>query len=1765
MASKGRKSYDELLRNIFEYIDTVEDKPLNLYMEQIRSALKLMPKDIGLQNSYGSTQIENAISNFDIKTTEKYITDIISPYLEQRKEAIREGIKQQLISQSKTEGVTLNKTISQLTQKEIDKIFARSKIDVDKKIMEDLNITNPNLLVYNSIKNILENNYPLHSFNEESGKAIETLAKSFDKKKPYDIDSLLKQANIDAILWRKIQDKVVDLQSKTSKKFSSTDISKIIRGQIEKRNADISGNKFAQDYKKEGIKSYLKTKGYDSFVKDGKLIPGGTSFGIESEVLTEYIKKKGYKYLSYENLNKQYEKVIEQMAQEYRPKIEKQSDKYNALREEKEFIENEFKTAIHNTKDPYVTDVLLSKKYSSSFGGVLGDRILKDYEEDPWFDKWYDNSKDIKQEQSEEDLRKNNQKVIDVTRENYNKAMNTLKGFVEGQSKKAASDKLPYEANFMGLQDVIEKMISGEYSLEEGKKIITALDESFRDSLGLMSHGEKNLNTVSIQGMGGNDVGYANGKLRSTGFKDSEDFDPNDYEMQQRLSEGVGDIAEETVAETTDTAIESTEEMIYNSFRSAVLSGIELAKVKRKEIAKKDLEDFYGGNVPKEELDTTYEDIDKNVNRVANMVEKTTAHRGREFSSMPEQVWEDANALSDILEYADAYNYQIRSRAEAQAMSDGAKYDESYLSAYTLSHLPDEDTQARIIESRKAKEAFLSGKTVEEILADGTIGEAIERAIGTLDSKVGNRIYDTYTKADTNSSYTKIIDKDGNETYETESSERAKFEGIVANQMTPGAPSVNTVTEEYKREHPDFDTSDIAHLSPAERRQLALIREEDWGGSQPWYSAETTPVNVDKLALEAEKREQGELSDKLKREKENKDKPTSDKLRQIAIQRNSPESILKEIQEKEARLGVLNSKSVLNSTEFEELKKLETTIASLKERIASTAKPYTKNAKLQPYDATKSPNIKQTVAEKEDLINQEEETSKTPKTKKKRTSSTKKSTKRSKKQAETVTSINNDNNITSTIEDENKKFAEGTDAIQKHTAVIQEEAIAEQNKISISETLSKILQEERKAFGDVSSVEQSTNAVEENTAAIKENSEAKRENANNNFEKPISPSRLIKGIFGDDFSPNDEDFERVLNEYSLEHNGIANAEKLGITDGEGMFRKLSGNYLSRVFGSIEHLQSQISDEVFNETGKTLDINDIVKNSDQYSNKIQGLIKEYNDSKKNFYSNLEKLGFTKEDLAAIENRLKYAVEKQQDVAKKLSPSGHADMNEVPLMGEVNGQAIHGVTDKLYLNGDTLNISDLKNKFKIKGDRESVQLGMYQTMLTQMKQMVTDFDNGIAVKPIFEDIEGNPLDTQTNEQLIGILRQAKFFKTYIQNVNGQLETQLVPITSATTEEIGKAIEMLKEGKILTDEEKERMATKSKSVVAGEGGYIPSPDDQSYNINWFKNNRASESEQNALISQAVKNQKAVNQVTEQIDLLTKKANDPSRLKTETQSYLEQIKLLQQKLALLEKTQFVLNQEGNLVKLVNGEEVKNISLNEQQQMQLKEQLTLLENQHKTVMAKNAGYTNKNQRGFFGAVFGQIKQTFEYLTRTSIVYGTIGKIQSTFSTLIQTVQSLDKAMVDLQIATNTTRSELQEATKDYNSIATEMGRTTQEVMTAANDWLRAGYKTKEANELIRDSMKLSTLGMIDSAKATEYLISTMKGWKLQAEEVSGVVDDLTALDMEFATSAGDIAQAMAKANVSASLAGVDRKTYESMLTAVMDVGQQGADVVGTA
>ena len=192
------------------------------------------------------------------------------------------------------------------------------------------------------------------------------------------------------------------------------------------------------------------------------------------------------------------------------------------------------------------------------------------------------------------------------------------------------------------------------------------------------------------------------------------------------------------------------------------------------------------------------------------------------------------------------------------------------------------------------------------------------------------------------------------------------------------------------------------------------------------------------------------------------------------------------------------------------------------------------------------------------------------------------------------------------------------------------------------------------------------------------------------------------------------------------------------------------------------------------------------------------------------------------------------------------------------------------------------------------------------------------------------------------------------------------------------------------------------------------------------------------------------------------------------------------------------------------------NIKLEEEQIVSLEKQKNNLAKQQQIAQEKiNA--TVKDQRSLLQEIAGGFKQAFRNMTDASIAYEIIGMIRQGITELLQTIREMDSALVDLQIASGGTREEMHDMMMDLNGLATEVGKTTTEVAQGANDWLRAGYEGLEATELTRASMQLSTLGMIDSADATSYLISVLKGWKLEAEEVSSVVDKLVSVDMAAA------------------------------------------------
>lgn len=164
-----------------------------------------------------------------------------------------------------------------------------------------------------------------------------------------------------------------------------------------------------------------------------------------------------------------------------------------------------------------------------------------------------------------------------------------------------------------------------------------------------------------------------------------------------------------------------------------------------------------------------------------------------------------------------------------------------------------------------------------------------------------------------------------------------------------------------------------------------------------------------------------------------------------------------------------------------------------------------------------------------------------------------------------------------------------------------------------------------------------------------------------------------------------------------------------------------------------------------------------------------------------------------------------------------------------------------------------------------------------------------------------------------------------------------------------------------------------------------------------------------------------------------------------------------------------------------------------------------------------------------------------------------------------ENVVRLDSAVVNLSMVTGYNRDRTKELVASYSEMAQQIGAVTSEVAAAADDWLRQGYSLEDTNELIKTSTVLSKIGLIDSAEATQYLTSAIKGYKVEINDAMSIVDKLSAVDMAAAVSVSGLAEGMSKTANSARLAGVEMDALLGYLAAVGEVTQQDMASIGNA
>ena len=202
-------------------------------------------------------------------------------------------------------------------------------------------------------------------------------------------------------------------------------------------------------------------------------------------------------------------------------------------------------------------------------------------------------------------------------------------------------------------------------------------------------------------------------------------------------------------------------------------------------------------------------------------------------------------------------------------------------------------------------------------------------------------------------------------------------------------------------------------------------------------------------------------------------------------------------------------------------------------------------------------------------------------------------------------------------------------------------------------------------------------------------------------------------------------------------------------------------------------------------------------------------------------------------------------------------------------------------------------------------------------------------------------------------------------------------------------------------------------------------------------------------------------------------------------------------------------------------------------------------------------------QMGLTGSKAAQeMKSQFDSMLSSVI---SVTAAMQTFRKMVGTARELDTSLFNLQVATGSTREETKALLETYNQMAKELGATTTDIADGADAWLRQGKSIEEANSLVKDSMILSKIGMIDATDATEDLTAVLNGYKMEAQSALEVVSKLSAVDLESASDAGGLAESMSRTATAANLAGISIDELIDMIATLKDVTQASDEELGNA
>lgn len=167
--------------------------------------------------------------------------------------------------------------------------------------------------------------------------------------------------------------------------------------------------------------------------------------------------------------------------------------------------------------------------------------------------------------------------------------------------------------------------------------------------------------------------------------------------------------------------------------------------------------------------------------------------------------------------------------------------------------------------------------------------------------------------------------------------------------------------------------------------------------------------------------------------------------------------------------------------------------------------------------------------------------------------------------------------------------------------------------------------------------------------------------------------------------------------------------------------------------------------------------------------------------------------------------------------------------------------------------------------------------------------------------------------------------------------------------------------------------------------------------------------------------------------------------------------------------------------------------------------------------------------------------------------YDVINGLKQVASTVID----LNTQITDLAKVSEATSSQIYDDFSSYADIAKDIGGTISDTISATADWSRNGYNLPDSKELARVALLYKNVGDgIDIDTANESLISTLRGFKMEADEAEKIIDIFNNVSNNEPINSGGIGEALQRSAASFNAANTSLQQSVALISTTNSVIQ---------